>query len=563
MVNIGIDFGSTYTTVSVYREDTQLLEALSLSQGSPYIPSVAAVDKNAYEFGRAAKSRTGKKGVKVFKAFKMMLPEQDSEVLQARGFDETNTPEYITRLFIEDVLQQVLADLHENTIGTLVIGVPEIWSDGINTVDGRTMLRNICQRMDFVEKVQVVSEPAAASAYFAHNFYVNTGHNFEGSILLVDYGGGTLDITLTNVAASGGEGKSLVEIKVLARTGAGENEEGKVGKAGIVYMETVMSEAIRRADILDAGEELVFDGKFFKAVDALEQELQDRTKRIQDTFEELGIDDLDELAAEEFTTIEYKGEDVEISYGLLVEVYNEVIRGIFDEKLDEMMQFMDGHQVRYMDRNQDYFKIALVGGFGNFYLVKKQIEDRFKFNQYDKRQENIILNRADCEKAISLGAALLAAEVIGIRNTAPYSIGVWAYGLDKQPCPNYAIRYKQDIEFDKVYYARGIDDEIFVIQAISGGFDRFLINFGYDDRTANFGLAREQFAKKLSNVVTNQYHTAVVGFSMDSSGVVSIHVHDYDVLEGTIGEEDHVVELTRLGELLEVTNVGQNVFKGR
>ena len=33
MVNLGMDFGSTYTTVSVYREDTETLEALILGQG--------------------------------------------------------------------------------------------------------------------------------------------------------------------------------------------------------------------------------------------------------------------------------------------------------------------------------------------------------------------------------------------------------------------------------------------------------------------------------------------------------------------------------------------------
>ncbi len=50
--------------------------------------------------------------------------------------------------------------------------------------------------------------------------------------------------------------------------------------------------------------------------------------------------------------------------------------------------------------------------------------------------------------------------------------------------------------------------------------------------------------------------TAVVGFSLDSSGVVSLHIHDYDMLEGRIGEEDHAVELTRLGDLFEVTTAG-------
>lgn len=554
MINLGLDFGSTYTTVSIFREDTQTLEALILNQSLPFIPSVVAFKGEQYEYGRAAKSLTGKKGASVFKAFKMLLPETDQTKWKERGFWGEYTPEYIAGIFIESVLLQVLKDLHEDKIGNLVVGVPEIWSEGIGTLDGRTMIRNICRGLEFVERVQVVSEPAAASAFFAYNFLLTTGKTFQGKILLVDYGGGTLDITLTDVISGlGKDGKNSVEIKVLERTGAGENEEREVGKAGIVYMETVMEEAIRRCGIQEEGREITYDGKFYKAVDELEQQLQDRTQAIQDIFEEFGLDDPEDLYEEEFTNIEYRGEDVEVSYGLLLEVYNRTIRPVFDEKLRQMIAFMDEEGIRYMDRNQDIFKIALVGGFGNFYLVKKQLEDTFKFNAYDKRRKDIIRNKADCEKAISLGAALLSAGIIGIRNTASYSIGVWAYDANKRVCPNYAIRYKQDIEFNKVYYARGsVDNEIIVIQAISGGFDRFLVNFGHYDKTAMVALAKEKFSRKLMNVVQNQYHTAVVGFSIDSSGVVSLHIHDYDMQEGTIGEEDHVVELTKLGDLFEV-----------
>ncbi len=557
MINLGLDFGSTYTTVSIYREDTQTLETLILNQTLPFIPSVAALMDGQLEFGRAAKSLTGKKGARVFKAFKMLLPETNPKKLAERGFDQMYTPEVIAKYFLENVLRQVLKNLNENEIETLVIGVPEIWNEGISTLDGRTMLRNICRDMKFVKEVKVVSEPAAASAFFAHNFFVTTGKKFEGKILLVDYGGGTLDITLTDVlSGTGPNGTNTVEIKVLERTGAGENEEREVGKAGIVYMETVMEEAIKRSGILKDTKEFVYDGKFYKAVDELEQQLQDRTQKIQDVFEEFGLDE-EELNEIRFVCIDYRDESVDVTYGLLLEVYNRVIRPVFDEKLRQMIAYMDEEGIQYMDRNQDIFKIALVGGFGNYYLVKKQLEDTFKFNAYDKRRKNIILNKSDCEKAISLGAALLAAGIIGIRNTASYSIGVWAYNANKQVCPNYAIRYKQDIVFDKVYFARGsVDNEIIVIQAISGGFDRFLVNFGHHDKTAMVALAKEEFSRKLANVVQNQYHTAVVGFSLDSSGVVSLHIHDYDMLEGRIGEEDHVVELTRLGDLFEVTTAG-------
>ena len=560
MVKLGMDFGSTYTIVSVFREDTVVLEVLSLGEGlSPNIPSVVAKGKGEVTIGFSAKNKTGKKGYTVYKAFKMLLAVTDSGKLAERGYDQENNPEEITRTFIGEVLSQVLESLHETRINSLGVGVPEIWNNSLETLGGKAILRDICRSLDFVDAdgVKVVSEPAAASAYFAHNYHLLTKHNFDGCILLLDYGGGTLDITLSRVMPSSRkDGANSMELKVLERKGAGENEEGRVGEAGIVYMETVMDWAIRRSGLTD-GEAPEYDGAFYRAVNDLEFELQTSTKKIQLIFEEYGLDYLEELNQEKFVDIEYGREEVSVSYGLLLEVYNQVIWGVFDRKMDEIMEYMDENGIDYMDGSRDDFKIALVGGFGNFYLVKRQIKDKFKLGHNDKRQENIIVDKAGCERAVSLGAALLAADVIGIRSTADFSIGMWAYDINKRICMNYAIRYKQEIEVNTVYYARSsVDGEIFVIQAISGGFDKFLINLGSDDRLANFGLLKEKFAKKLSNVVTNQYHTAVVGFSVDPSNVVSVHVRDYDLMQGVISDEDHVVELTKFNDLFEVATVG-------
>ena len=559
MLNAGVDFGSTYTTVSVYREDTQVLEALLMNQSSPYVPSVVSVFRDKYEFGRAAKKLTGKKGASVFKGFKMMLPENDQEELRQRGFTEEYTPGRVTGIFLENLLRQVLKDCHEEKINRLVVGVPEIWNDGMKTIDGRTMVRDICQNMDFIESVQIVSEPAAASAFFAYNFQISTGNCFEGKILLIDYGGGTLDITLTDVRAKGenNEEKS-VEIKVDERTGAGENENGQIGKAGIVYMESVVKEAIRQAEVLEEGEEPTCDGKFLKAVDMLEEELQDRTDILEETFEEYGVDYPDDLE-EEFTTIEYKGEDIPITYRLLLEVYNDTIRDVFDEKLNEMIQFMETHGINYEERNLDNFKIALVGGFGNFYLVKKQVKDKFSFSEFDKRQQNIILNRADCEKAVSLGAALLSADLISIRNTAPYSIGICVKDTNGEILLNYAFRYNQDIKFKETYFPMGEDQKLIIIFTSSGGFSKFIINKKDNDKTALIVPVKEEFQEKLSNIIQNEYGTAVVGFSLDASGIVSIHVHDYDLLEDKMDPEGHTIELSRFNDLFDLTKVEKAV----
>ena len=196
-------------------------------------------------------------------------------------------------------------------------------------MDGRTIIRNICRSLEFVDKVQVVSEPAAASAFFAHNFYLSTKENFEGRILLVDYGGGTLDITLTDVITVGDEEKNSVEIKVLERTGAGENEDRELGKAGIVYMENVMAQAILQAGAAQSRKSCFQTENSIRQWMSWNRNWQDRTEKIQDVFEEYGLDDPAELHRERFTILEYRGEDVEISYGLLLDVYDEIIRPVF------------------------------------------------------------------------------------------------------------------------------------------------------------------------------------------------------------------------------------------
>ncbi|MEE0060413.1 MAG: Hsp70 family protein, partial [Acutalibacteraceae bacterium] len=114
MINLGIDFGSTYTLVSVYKHNTKAVEALALDQGTPCIPSVVSYDEYSqrYEFGKGAKSQTGRKGVKIFKAFKMLLTDKEgSKRLEERGFDSENTPEKISAIYLEELLRKVLTDL--------------------------------------------------------------------------------------------------------------------------------------------------------------------------------------------------------------------------------------------------------------------------------------------------------------------------------------------------------------------------------------------------------------------------------------------------------------------
>ena len=558
MLKIGIDFGSTYTVVSRYREESGKLEPIILGTGTPYIPTVVACEEGDPDreilFGRAAKESTDDEEYVVYKAFKMMLNENSP--LSDRGYEGSVTPARIAELFLRDLVKRVCDHCGEPGVDQLVIGAPDIWFRGLNTISGRSTLYDICTGMEQVKRegVQVVSEPAAASAFFAYNYYLITHRPFEGSILLIDYGGGTLDISFSKVSAmatgaNDAAGRQLMEIKVVESDGAGENMDRQIGKAAIVYMESVVQEAIYRAGVVERDTPIPTDNDFYRIVDKLEMRLQEDKTRIDDKFDDLGIRNLDELEEEELVTLRYHGKKLKITYALLVEVYNQVIRGVFREKLDHMISLIhERHGIDPRNTQDPTFKIALVGGFGNFYLVRKQMEEAFHFSAQDVRRKDIIINQSDCENAISFGTALLAAGLIGIRKTAPYSVGIFQRSFDGKPVLDYAFRYKQEINANEVCYFNGEDGKAISFWIGNGGISNLVINQDYDDREAIILPFKKEFSTRLQNLVSRKPAVASIGFSLDSSDILSIWVCERR-------SEPREIKLGKLEEMFDTTQV--------
>ena len=537
MINIGLDFGSTYTVISIYRNGE--VKPVLLTQGaSPFIPSVALRDETGeLEYGMMAKQRTAEAETVLYKAFKMMMREINQETLRERGYDESYTPESITKGYLCEILTECLEVLEEDRIGTLVVGVPEIWYErDSKTVDCCEKLRKICQSLPCVEKVQIVSEPAAASAYFAWNYKKKTGQDFCGYIFLIDYGGGTLDITLNEVESK--ENKTRIIIK--ERTGAGENEEREIGKAGIVYMEKVVSSAIEQC--LDIKPQI--DSEFYQAVDRLEQALQSKSRKIREFYQDRAFLDLEELE-EPFIKIRYMGTQIPITYGLMASVYRHTIRNVLKEQLDLMINAVEKYELNYKDVQDERFKIVLVGGFCNFYLTRKQAEDYFHFTSQDKKWQHMMEDQTDCENAISFGAALIANEVIHVPDSAPYSIGI--YEEEDSGNFSYAIRYKEEITYGKPYFQMTPKDEmpkIFIGAEIS----KFVINKTDDDNKRRVIELKKEWKEK---IIQNRFFkemdipTYAVGFSIDRSNVLSIHLRKYDDEREQLCDQAEVIELDR------------------
>lgn len=570
-MNIGIDLGSTYSTVSKYNPVTGRPEAMTMAEGDPAsIPSEVAYNEweMSYTCGKSAKDMAGQPGVQLFRAFKMLLVESKNSILRKHGYTDQNTPRAITSKFLGHTLRGLAkheADkghTHTNIekFDNVVICMPELWADELDTQDGRGILLDILRSSELqkeskikINNVRVVTEPEAASAFIAHNYEVETRTPFNGYLLLIDYGGGTLDLTLTQVES---DGKGSMEITYKDSGGDGQNhldENGicKIGKAGIAYIQNVLQRAMVDAGILMPGQPPVYDSTDFKvAYNHLETALKDSQKMdaIEDTFSEYdSYQDFKNILTDEldnplFAAFPYgtTGKVLRITYPHLFLSYQEVVEGVLRREIDKInvsiKKSIGCDPCSTTAGTKDNFKIALVGGFSSFYLVKQQIAEIYNFNtntKLDKRTKGISASAR--ELAISMGAALLAAGKVVLQQTARQSIGIASNltevdGREQYQKLYYGITYHQSIEPHKIYYIRRDYDESKIDDpgnwvsygALRNNLTAFVTETSHL-RTAGYLMPlKPEMVKRLKQLPEDGvWH---VGFSMDENSTIYLHV---------------------------------------
>ena len=545
MVNIGIDFGSTNTLIARY-DRNEGAPVIIQKQGLDHqfwIPSYVAYDKrnDVYEYGYAAKARVGYNDYKVYKAFKMLIRESDKAVLSEWNYDEKNTPEKIAKMFIEYCLNLVLDSTKEKKIGTLTIGIPEIWRQpSINSgKSSLRILREICEGLGLAQSVELVTEPEAASAYFAYRFFKDKNRIFNGHVLIVDFGGGTLDITVSSVEpgrmSDSDEIVHDMSIRTADRTGSGENstdtlgKTAKVGNAGLLYLESVVDLALKEVDIDPIKAKRSNARQYFKLVEEFENALIINQSRIERELKPYANDIYDEdslVALDDETFLEgfYRGEDVRFTYGMLVRVYREKIYTNFEIQMRIIIEKMEKLDIHYEYGNNDSFQVALVGGFGNFYLVQQQLKMILNINQLG----DIITGANECEKAIVNGTALYSDKIVGHIQTAPYSLGIRLYDPKGNKYDCYAFQYRDKIDPDKYYFIEYNGRKV-RFHTKTASIEHFLRKEKYDQDEKPFLLKlKEKYIKALSEIQRAKSDRIAIGFKVDRNDVLTVYSFEVD-----------------------------------
>lgn len=535
--NIGIDFGSTYSMFSHYDEINDIVSGIQTENGSMYIPSVACID----EFGdlllgqEARDVMRSEPGLTPFRAFKMLLHELDHEKVKRYGYLEKN-PLEVASAFLKKYLDIAALDQDVQQFDNAVICVPEHWTSSCVSMSGRAVLLNICNQFKtengqpLLKNLRVVTEPVAATAYYTYNYC--KGKPFEGKVIVVDYGGGTLDVTLTSVAAASGDNASnTMEIDAIYRTGVGENHaDGQIGDAGLAYME----EVTRRALAVAGFKNVEMDGNFLRVKDKLESDLMSGTVKLNDRIQQKYALGMKKMAKDQevFTYAPYCKTKINITYAMLYEVFQDLIRPKLEKCLGEIKEVLGP-----MDNNT---KLAIVGGFGQFPLVQKAVWEIF---QCSNTALDITQNAAGGKQdAISFGAALIAAGKISVKLTSKYSIGLRTSRNGKETF-RYALRCGQTVKSsDEVYPLGGKWEPILYQEAANPNLLPWIfavnnindpqhairlsplpaVSRGLVDKVRNAaGLYRVEMKDQGYHHVSNAYF---FGFSMNESDIYSLHI---------------------------------------
>jgi L1 cell adhesion molecule like protein len=207
-VSIGIDLGTTYSCVAVYRNGS--VEIIPNDQGNRTTPSYVAFTENERLIGESAKNQAGfnssntvfdakrligrkfsdstvKQDCEHF-AFKVSSDSNDKPVIQVQYMNEekTFTPEQISAMVLSR-LKECAETYLGSKVTSAVITVPAYFNDAqrqatkdAGTIAGLNVLR-------------IINEPTAAAIAYGLD------KKEEKTVLIFDLGGGTFDVSLLQI----------------------------------------------------------------------------------------------------------------------------------------------------------------------------------------------------------------------------------------------------------------------------------------------------------------------------------------------------------------------------
>ena len=193
MAIIGIDLGTTNSLVSVYRDGR--VQLLPNHLGQYMTPScVSLLEDDSLAVGAAARERMVSHPARTAASFKTWMGTEREIPLGGSTF----LPHELSALVLKKLMQGAQAVLNE-PVEEAVISVPAYFNDN------QRCATKLAARLAGLPVKRLINEPSAAALYHS---YV-TGQT-EAKLMIIDFGGGTLDVSVVDCFAH------IIEIAAIA-----------------------------------------------------------------------------------------------------------------------------------------------------------------------------------------------------------------------------------------------------------------------------------------------------------------------------------------------------------
>lgn len=361
MKKIGFDWGTTTTSVCFFQPEKNTFDYLRFGGNNlDSFPTVIVYrTKNGKEdrnIGVIAKKRMYSAAYDAYDNIKLKLD------FDAKNKHNREKSIYeVARDFIGTVIGEFVHN-YGNVPEGIVFTVPDSWGKDIFRHPSLFLLEQIFEDIGFDTDTQIsfCSEPVAAAAYYCGEVCRGI---YDGMLLVVDFGGGTLDLTLCRVENA----DRIVVMKRCGDTG-GENEEGCAGEA----FDTEVAKRIADSNDLGLSPD---DPDFFRLKGNLEEAkiacAVQIEKLLKDYYSASGNERRDISSSEAFVVMDADYNEYSVSVGDIVESFDKVNKYALTKCFHEIMAYCRETDIRTDD--VEHFRVILTGGFSNLYCVEASL----------------------------------------------------------------------------------------------------------------------------------------------------------------------------------------------
>lgn len=411
-MEVAVDFGTEYTKVAYLDEDNQIkLFSLGAKGDQAYIPTAVAyyTDRGQDRIAigkKALDTASQRRNVAVCEGFKLLLPVPPED-WQRYGWDGSRSPIDVTRDFFRNLLVEGDYSFmrQRGKITRLIVSVPEVWQRSSSNRGAEALLQVLKQDLQLpVDSLR--SEPICAAAYYFYRHQEMAKQEGPLTLLINDVGGGTFDVALCR-----SEGGDHPVIKVLDFDGNGQDGHGL---AGALFDRRVVSAVYAS---VNNGVTLAPDSaEFAKLQRQFEDAKITQHEEVRDGFSSGLYDSL----PGDLTVYRFDEERFLVTKDMVLGAFTPIKEGI--------TSVLDRMKARARDLDVTIDRIAVVGGFGQFELVRQTVFHELDVDQPatdDRCRE--ILNAEEQVNAVVFGAAHLLRGDFVAKEYYPHSLALRLY----------------------------------------------------------------------------------------------------------------------------------------